>query len=363
MSFATLSTNVAALMSWAPQWLVGVALSAIVLIGGILFQALLLWLTGHVSKRWHPVAQFIFLKTRRIARYAIVMLAVGLALPLVPLPGAAAAAIMNALRAAAILLFGWIAYSGIDVVIERYVNQLHFDAADNLSARKAATQMRVLRRAVNVLIVLITLGFALMSFDTVRQYGVSLFASAGVAGLVAGLAARPVLSNLIAGMQLALTQPIRLDDVVVVEGEWGRVEEFTATYVVIRIWDLRRLIVPLSYFLEKPFTNWTHTSADILGTVYLYTDYTVPVERVREKAVALIQANPDWDGKVAGLVVTAADAHTMELRALMSASDSSKIWTMRCAVREALIAFLQAEYPGALPRTRAELSGPAAPGA
>ena len=258
-----------------------------------------------------------------------------------------------------ILLIGSIVYMAVNIAMTRYVNSLHMDAEDNLLARKAATQMRLLRRAINILIVLVALGFALMSFDAVRQFGVSLFASAGVAGIIAGFAARPVLSNLIAGMQLALTQPIRLDDVVVVEGEWGRIEEFTSTYVVVRIWDLRRLIVPLSYFLETPFRNWSYSGSKILGTVYLYTDYTVPVARIREKAIALIQASPLWDGDAASLVVTNAKENTMELRALMSASDSSKVWDLRCAVREGLIDFIQAEYPDALPRTRAEFAAPA----
>jgi small-conductance mechanosensitive channel len=234
------------------------------------------------------------------------------------------------------------------------MESLRLDVADNLLARKAATQLRVLRRTVNVLIFLVTAGFALMSFSSVRQFGISLFASAGVAGLAVGLAARPLLSNLIAGIQIALAQPIKLDDVVVIDGEWGRIEEFTATYVVVRIWDLRRLIVPLSYFLKQPFRNWTYTSAQILGQVHLYADYTLPIQPVREKCLELIKANPLWDGGVAVLQVVGAEANVIQLRALMSSADSSKSWDLRCAVREQLIAFIQQNFPHALPRTRAE---------
>lgn len=347
----------AGLLSWAPPALAAAIVFAAILVAGFAAQALLLWVVTRFSKAWPPLVQFIFLKTRVLARFAILILAVAIAVPLMALPASAQETIQHALASAAILLAGSIAYAATGIAIERRVNQFRIDVADNLLARKAATQMRVLHRAIDVVIVLVTLGLALMSFDAVRQYGVSLFASAGVAGIVAGLAARPVLTNLLAGMQIALTQPIRIDDVVVVEGEWGRIEELTASYVVIRIWDLRRLIVPLSYFLENPFTNWTRTSADILGYVYIYADYTVPVDIVRKKAIELIEAHPDWDGKVAVLEVTNADARTMELRALMSAADSSKVWNMRCAVREGLIAFLQKEYPQALPRSRTEIAG------
>lgn len=353
--FDTFETD---LLSWTPAPLAAGIVFAAIAVTGFAAQALLLWIATRFSKAWPPLVQFIFLKTRVLARFAVLILAVAIAVPLMALPASAQDTIQHALTSAAILLAGSIAYAAAGIAIERRVNQFRIDVADNLLARKAATQMRVLHRAIDVAIVLVTLGLALMSFDAVRQYGVSLFASAGVAGIVAGLAARPVLTNLLAGMQIALTQPIRIDDVVVVEGEWGRIEELTASYVVIRIWDLRRLIVPLSYFLENPFANWTRESADILGYVYIYTDYTVPVDIVRKKAVELIEAHPDWDGKVAVLEVTNSDAKTVELRALMSASDSSKVWNMRCAVREGLIAFLQKEYPGALPRVRAELSGP-----
>jgi hypothetical protein len=195
----------------------------------------------------------------------------------------------------------------------------------------------------------------LMTFPAIRHIGITLFASAGVAGLVVGMAARSTLSNLFAGIQIALTEPIRIEDVVIVEGEWGWIEEIGTTYVVVRIWDLRRLVVPLSYFIEHPFQNWTRVTADLLGTVIVYADYTVPVEEVRAELHRILQASEMWDGKVWGLQVTDATEHTLQLRALMSAADSSIAWDLRCHVREKLVAFLQERHPHSLPRVRAEL--------
>jgi small-conductance mechanosensitive channel len=223
------------------------------------------------------------------------------------------------------------------------------------------TQVRVLRRVVDTLLVMVIVGAALMSFEPVRQFGVSLFASAGVAGLIVGLAARPVLSNLIAGIQLAMTQPIRIEDAVIVENESGRVEEITATYVVLRLWDMRRMIVPLSYFIEKPFQNWTRESSTLTGAVLLQVDFTTPVERVRAKAVEIIKASPLWDGNLAKLQVTDATDSAMQLRILASARTSGDAFDLRCDIREKLIEFLQREIPHALPRSRQEAIPPDGP--
>jgi small-conductance mechanosensitive channel len=206
--------------------------------------------------------------------------------------------------------------------------------------------------------VVITLSAALMTFEPVRQYGVSLFASAGVAGLIVGLAARPVLSNLFAGIQLAMTQPVRLDDQVMVENEIGRIEEITSTYVVIRLWDLRRMIVPLSYFIEKPFQNWSRESTNLIGAVQLHVDYTAPIERIRAKVLEIVKASKLWDGEVAKLQVVDAKESSVELRVLVSARSSGDSLELRCEVREKLIEFLQQECPTALPRTRQEVVAP-----
>jgi small-conductance mechanosensitive channel len=212
----------------------------------------------------------------------------------------------------------------------------------------------VLRRVVDTLLITVTIGAVLMTFEPVRQYGVSLFASAGVAGLVVGLAARPVLSNLIAGIQLAVTQPIRIDDSVLVENEFGTVEEITSTYVVLRLWDLRRMIVPLTYFIEKPFQNWTRESSSLIGTVLLKVDYTTPVDALRTKAEEIAQASPLWDGKLIKVQVTDADNTAMEVRVLATARSSGDAFELRCTLREQLIAYLRSEFPSALPHQRQE---------
>ncbi len=256
----------------------------------------------------------------------------------------------------------WLAIAFVTVMEVFVSSHYSVDVPDNLTARRIRTQTAVLRRILVVLISLVALAVGLMSFPGIRQVGASLLASAGLAGLVIGLAARPVIANLLAGMQLALSGPIRLDDVVIIEGEYGHIEEITTTYVVVKIWDLRRLLVPLSYFIEKPFQNWTRTSSDLLGTVFLYTDYQTPVDELRTELHRVLQSTTLWDGKVWNLQVTNATDRSVELRALMSAADSSKAWDLRCYVREALIRYLQQQYPASLPHLRAELKRDGSPG-
>jgi small-conductance mechanosensitive channel len=196
----------------------------------------------------------------------------------------------------------------------------------------------------------------LMTFPGARQFGASLLASAGVVGLVAGIAARPIFSNLIAGLQIALAQPIRMDDVLIVQGEWGRVEEITGTYVVLRIWDDRRLIIPLQWFIENPFQNWTRNSASITGTVFLWVDYRMPMEPLRAEALRACEASPDWDGRLCKLQVVEAGKKAIQLRLLLTSASSGHNWDLRCSVREALVDFMQRDYPQYLPITRAELN-------
>jgi len=240
----------------------------------------------------------------------------------------------------------------LDATVSRY-NPI--DLEDNLRARRVQTQARVLSRTGMVVIGVLGIGVALMTFPAVRQFGASLLASAGLAGLAVGLAAKPVLGNLIAGLQIALTQPIRLDDVVVIEGEWGKIEEITSTYVVVRIWDERRLVVPLQYFIENPFQNWTRTSSQVLGSAMLWFDYALPLDPLREELLRLCKAAPEWDGRVCVLQVVETNDKAMQLRALVSSSNSSKSWDLRCIVREGLIAFVNREFNQYLPRLRGEL--------
>jgi small-conductance mechanosensitive channel len=240
----------------------------------------------------------------------------------------------------------------LDAAETAVLRQYPLQVADNLEARRIQTQVVVLKKVALVVIGIFTLASALMVFEPVRQLGTSILASAGIAGIIVGLAAQRSIATLLAGLQIAITQPIRLDDVVIVEGEWGRVEDITLTYVMVRIWDLRRLVVPITYFIEQPFQNWTHRSADVLGTVFLHVDYTVPVDAVRDELGRILQASPHWDGKVNVLQVTEARERTLELRALASAADASRAWDLRCEVREKLVAFLRERYPETLPRVR-----------
>jgi small-conductance mechanosensitive channel len=231
----------------------------------------------------------------------------------------------------------------------------------NFGARRAHTQIRVLRQALHIMVFLVGTSLILMTFPAVQQFGTGLLASAGAAGLVIGIAARPLFENLIAGIQIGLTQPIRTGDVVIVEGEWGRIEEIAATYVVVHIWDDRRLVLPLKYFNETPFQNWTRNSSNLLGTVFIHTDYTFPVEEGRKALKRILDDSGMWDGRAWVLQVTNATERTMELRALMSAPDAPSAWDLRCHVREKLIEFLQQNYPEALPRTRAVLTSDEVP--
>lgn len=237
---------------------------------------------------------------------------------------------------------------GKDMVLERY----NINDKDNLKARRIYTQFKIIERIIYFIIIIVALAIALMTFEGIRKIGISIFASAGVAGIILGLAAQKMIGAVLAGFQIAITQPIRIDDVVIVEGEWGSIEEITLTYVVVSIWDKRRLIVPTTYFIEKPFQNWTRISADILGTVYLFVDYTVPLDEIRNELTRVLKSDENWDGNVNVLQVTNANEKTVEIRALMSASNSSAAWDMRVNVREKLIGFLQQKYPESLPKTR-----------
>lgn len=246
----------------------------------------------------------------------------------------------------------WFIIIGIRILKNSLVKRYDINASDNLNARKVYTQLNILEKIAVFIIVILAIGSGLMSFDSIRSIGASVLASAGIAGIIIGFSAQKALGTLLAGIQIAITQPIRIDDVVIVEGEWGRIEEITLTYVVINIWDKRRLVVPTTYFIETPFQNWTRSSSDILGTVFIYTDFHVPVDAIRKELTRLLEGTDLWDGKVNVVQVTDAKADVMEVRALMSAKDSGIAWDLRVYIREKLITFLQENYPDSLPRTR-----------
>lgn len=294
-------------------------------------------------------------QARPPARLAFVLLALYVVTPLLPLTAAGVGVVRHALAVAIIVTLTW-AIIALTEVFQVLV-KVRFDTGvpDNLRARRVQTKVQLLRRMVILVVVVVAFGLVLMTFESVRRVGISLFASAGVVGLIVGIAAQPTLANLVAGLQVALTEPIRLDDVVIVEGEWGRVEEIGMTYVVIRIWDMRRLVVPLRHFIDKPFQNWTRASVELLGTVVLHVDYRTPVERVRQELHRILQETDLWDGKVWNLQVVDATERTVQIRALMSARDAGNGWELRVHVRERLLDFLQREMPECLPRMRAEV--------
>jgi len=340
---------------YLPSPLFGIVLMALAAVLALLLHRVLIRLTRRLLGARHPFALSLITRTKAVSRLGLFVFALALALSASNFSDEAVALIGKLLVVAIIILIGWTAIVASELASTIYLARFQLDVADNLLARKHVTQTHILKRALETLIIVITVAAALMSFESVRQYGVSLFASAGAAGLIVGLAARPLFANLIAGIQIAMTQPIRVDDALIVEGEWGRVEEITSTYVVIKIWDWRRLIVPLSYFLEKPFQNWTRQSASLIGAVYLHLDYRTPIGVLREKLAEFARASPLWDGDVVNLQVSDTGQDTIEVRALVSAASSGNAWDLRCEMREKLIDFLQREYPAALPARRVAL--------
>jgi len=336
-------------------WVFGLLVVLATIIGAAT-SAILLKIFARLAERTKYKLDDIIIKhMRRPVQYLLPVLLVYSLLGIATLPIDQEETISGILKVLTVMLLAWLATCAVRVVEEGVLR--HFDASvkDNLTARRVHTQVKLFRQVVLLIIMIITASVILMMFDQLRVIGVSLLASAGIAGMILGFSAQKVLGNLLAGIQIAITQPIRLGDVLIVENEWGWVEEITLTYVVVKIWDLRRLVIPISHFLEKPFQNWTRTSADILGTVFIYADYTIPIDKLREELTRILQSTDLWDGKVNGLQVTDAKEHTLELRALMSAADSPKAWDLRCLVREKLVTFVQEHYPQCLPKFRTEL--------
>jgi len=332
---------------WFGPVLAALAAVVVTLVAHRVLSALLMRLT-----RALPGVHGMVVQGRPPARWLLPAIAVELVWQAAPndLPGIAAVRHVTGLLV--IFLATWLAVRAIRGFTQGFLDAHPSNVTDNLQARRIHTQGRVLSRIAMSGVVVIGLAMALMSFPGARQAGASLLASAGVIGLVVGLAAKPVFGNLVAGLQLALAQPIRLDDVLVVEGEWGRVEEITGSFVVVRIWDDRRLILPLSYFIEKPFQNWTRSSSHLLGSVFFYVDFSMPVAPLRAELERVVRAAPEWDGRTFVLQVTDTTERTMQLRVLATAADSAMAFDLRCRIREALIDFMQREYPASLPQLR-----------
>ncbi len=343
--------------SWdgARIWIISGSILAGTVILALLVHRLIFSLAAKISQRRGKSRQHLFVEhTRKPARFILPLLALVAVLPTVPLPPTVRSGLEHVLGLGVIAAVGWALIALVELVSDIIYSRYAIDAPDNLTARRIWTQTEVMRRIVAVVVVVLTVATMLMTFPEVRHIGLSLLASAGVAGLVVGMAARSTLASLIAGVQVALTQPIRIEDAVVVEGEWGWIEEIETTYVVVRLWDLRRLILPLTYFIEKPFQNWTRTTAEILGVVMIYADYRLPVEPVRQELRRILEASSQWNKKAWALQVTDLTERTIQLRALMSAPNASASFDLRCIVREKLIQFLQEQYPQCLPTTRYE---------
>ncbi|MCF8379316.1 MAG: mechanosensitive ion channel family protein [Bacteroidales bacterium] len=251
--------------------------------------------------------------------------------------------------------FSWFLIVVIGVIKKTFLKRFDLSEEDNLNSRKVYTQVNILEKVIIFIIILFAVGIILLSFESIRKIGVGLFASAGVAGIIIGLSAQKVVGALLAGIQIAVTQPFRIDDAVLVEGEWGWIEEINLTYVVVRIWDKRRLVLPSTYFLEKPFQNWTRNSAEITGSVFIYADYTIPFQPLREELTRLLNECNLWDKKVNVLQVTDSKETTVEIRILVSAKNSPTAWDLRVHIREKMIEFIQKNYPESLPRTRVAL--------
>jgi small-conductance mechanosensitive channel len=334
-------------------WSAGMVSAAVA--AALAVRSVLVWLLHRLARRKaNFLGQSLVKHGEGPTRWIFPLIALQAVLPGLPLPHDLMVVLEHITGLGLIAATAWLAILLVQIAADFLAGRYRLDIADNLAARRIQTQIQLLRRVVIVLVVVVTVAIMLMTIPSIRQIGTSVLASAGLASLVVGMAMQSTLSNLIAGVQIAFAQPFRLDDAVVVEGEWGWIEEIGTMYVVVRIWDLRRLVLPLSYFLSHPFQNWTRSNSDLLGSCFIYTDYTAPLDAIRVELQRVCEATPLWNGKVCALQVTDCKEQTMQLRALMDARNSSDAWDLRCLVREKLIHFLQREYPESLPRYRGE---------
>ena len=351
----------------------GTSLDAVlVLVGaavlGGLFYAGVLWGLRALTRGtdWAlPLRSALLCRIRGPLRLLVPLLCVYATLPAVrdAFSESVRALLAGGLHVVFVVAVTWTLLALLLAVEEAIAEHYSTDVPDNLKARKVVTQVRILRRIVSAIVIILALGILLMQYEPFRELGTGLLASAGIVGIVVGIAAQRTLGNVVAGIQIAFTQPIRVDDVVIVEGEFGWIEEITLTYVVVRVWDRRRIVLPITHFVEQPFQNWTRTSADLIGTVFLYVDYTIPVDDLRDELHRIVEASAHWDGDVVGLQMTDASERTITLRAIASAKDAPTLWNLRCEIREQLVAYIREQHPEAFPalRTRVEAPGSGEP--
>ena len=342
--------------NWEPiVWAAGTLVGAIAI--SLVVRALIFWMLRRMARRKNDLLFHSLVKHgARPSHFILPFLACLIVLPGLPLPHLVLVALEHVASIGLIASIAWLAILLVDVAADIITGRYRIDIDDNLTARRIRTQFGMLHKVVVFLVVVVALAIILMTFPAIRSIGGSLLASAGLASLIVGLAMKGTLSNLVAGIQIAFTQPFRMGDAVLIEGEFGWIEEIGTMFVVVRLWDLRRLVLPLSYFLEHSFQNWTRTSADLLGSCFIYTDYTVPVDPLRDELRRICESTKLWGGKVCVLQVTDCQPSTLQLRALMDARNSSDSSDLLCLVREKLVDFIQKNYPGSLPRYRAEFN-------
>jgi small-conductance mechanosensitive channel len=347
---------------WLPEWAVVAIVLAVFVGGGWIVHKLAFAVLRQVVKNKDVFWRGVIERGRAKLRVMMIIVALGIGVTVSPMDAGPSMQVRSALVFAFILTLGWLASGVLDMWTAMHLRRFNITAEDNLVARKHYTQTRILQRVAKVLLLIVTVGLALMTIAGFRQWGVSLLASAGVVGIIAGLALQPVLTNLLAGIQIALTQPIRIDDAVIVENEWGNVEEITATYVVVKLWDWRRMVLPLSWFITNPFQNWTRESARLIGTAMFYVDYEAPIDRLREAFEGIVKSSKLWDGDVQVMQVTDITERVMQVRCLASARSAPVAFDLRCEIREKLMAFMRDQCPEALPRDRLDWDrGPAIP--
>ncbi|MBR9836722.1 MAG: mechanosensitive ion channel family protein [Rhodobacteraceae bacterium] len=353
---AEITTDIEEVLPVLPDWVIPMAVVvAFFLLGLVIFRLVFAVLNRAVAKKdlfWRSLVA----RTRRPLRLGLVVATLTVGVAVAPLSPEQTDFGQHALLIAFMVLVAWTLHTALHIWTTVHLRKFTLGSEDNFLARKHVTQSRIMVRLAGWVIVIVVTAAILMTFEGVRQWGVSLLAAGGAAGIVVGFAFQPVLKNLIAGIQLAVTQPIRIDDAVIVEGEWGWVEEITGTYVVIKIWDWRRLVVPLSYFIEQPFQNWTRDSSSLIGGVLLYLDHCADIKRLREKTNEVCRNSDLWDGNVCHVQVNDFRERVMEVRILASARNAPRTYDLRCEIREELITWIQREMPEALPRTRETVS-------
>lgn len=342
-------------ISFAPPWVISLAELIVLCSVALALHGLTFRLLRRAAERLGPTWVLWVDRVRPLVRLMLLVAALALTSAIAPLTRGETGLVQTILLVATITIIAWSLWIAVRLTLAAHMRRFRSETTDPFVARKHLTQTQILERVASFVIWFVAIGAVLMSFDGVRQYGVSLLASAGAAGLIVGLALQPMLKNLIAGIQIALTQPIRIGDALIAEGEYGTVEEIGSTYVVVRLWDLRRLVVPLSYFIEQPFQNWTRHSTELMGRVMLYADYQLPVEMLRERLKTFLDGSPRWNRKTFAVQVTEFTDRGVELRILVSARDAPTLFDLRCDVREFVLGLLQGEMADGRPRVRAQV--------